>query len=171
MPGSPSSVGRGAGIGGMPSPATPWLKDLGSSNLPPGVRLFRPRDRWISSGNYLGRFAERSLTMLMRWQERRVDRASPMKQLRFLWWTYTVRGTDFAYVEVESRFGLTRAYSLGRWVLANLFGLSVVTAFVLVTFIQWIGTGSLFFLVVGTLFAILLAVGVAFFVWSMTPSR
>ena len=27
-------------------------------------------------------------------------------------------------------------YSLGRWVLANLFGLSVVTAFVLVTFIR-----------------------------------
>jgi len=94
-----------------------------------------------------------------------------MKRLRFLWWTYTVRGTDFAYVEVESRFGLTRVYSLGRWVLASLFGLGLVTAFVLVTFLQWIGTGSPFFLVVGTLFAILLAVGVAFFVWSMTPSR
>src|SRR5207245_2909259 len=30
-PGSPSPVGRGAGIGGRPSPATPWSKDLGSS--------------------------------------------------------------------------------------------------------------------------------------------
>ena len=109
--------------------------------------------------------------MLMRCEECRVDRASPMKRLRFLRWTYTVRGTDFAYVEVESRFGSARVYSLGRWVLANLFGLGVVTAFVLVTFIQWIGTGSPFLLVVGTLFAILLAVGIAFFVWSMTPSR
>src|SRR5213594_1570287 len=36
-----------------------------------------------------------------------------MKRLRFLWWTYAVRGTDFAYVEVESRFGLTRVHSLG----------------------------------------------------------
>ncbi len=94
-----------------------------------------------------------------------------MKRLRFLRWTYTVRGTDFAYMEVESRFGSARVCSLGRWVLANLLGLGVVTAFVLVTFIQWIGTGSPFLLVVGTIFAILLAVGIAFFVWSMTPSR
>lgn len=39
MPGSPSPVGRGAGVGGMPPPVTPWSKDLGSSNLPPGVRM------------------------------------------------------------------------------------------------------------------------------------
>jgi len=47
-----------------------------------------------------------------------------------------VRGTDFAYVEVESRFGLTRVYSLGRWVLASLFGLSVMTGLVLSMFIR-----------------------------------
>ena len=93
-----------------------------------------------------------------------------MKRLRLLWWTYTVRGTDLAYLEVQSGFGLARVYSLGRWVLANLFGLSVVTAFVLVTFVQWIGTGNPFLLVMGTMFAILLAIGIAFFVWSMTPS-
>ena len=93
-----------------------------------------------------------------------------MKRLRLLWWTYTVRGTDLAYVEVQSGFGLARVYSLGRWVLANLFGLSVVTAFVLVTFVQWIGTRNPFLLVMGTMFAILLAIGIAFFVWSMTPS-
>ena len=81
-----------------------------------------------------------------------------------------MRGTDLAYVEVQSGFGLARVYSLGRWVLANLFGLSVVTAFVLVTFVQWIGTGNPFLLVMGTMFAILLAIGIAFFVWSMTPS-
>ena len=59
-----------------------------------------------------------------------------MKRFRFLWWTYAVRGTDFAYVEVESRFGLTRVYSLGRWVLASLFGLSVMTGLVLSMFIR-----------------------------------
>jgi len=94
-----------------------------------------------------------------------------MKRLRFLSWTYTVRGTDFAYVEVRSGFGLARVYSLGRWVLANLFDLTVGTAFVLVTFIQWIGTGNPFLLVARTMFAILLAIGIAFFVWSMTPAR
>src|SRR2546422_2173876 len=70
-----------------------------------------------------------------------------MKRLRLLWWTYTVRGTDLAYVEVQSGFGLARVYSLGRWVLANLFGLTVGTVFVLVTFIQWIETGNPFLLV------------------------
>jgi len=74
-------------------------------------------------------------------------------------------------VEVRSGFGLARVYSLGRWVLANLFGLTVGTVFVLVTFIRWIGTGNPFLLVARTMFAILLAIGIAFFVWSMTPAR
>ena len=73
-PGSPSPVGRGAGIGGRPSPATPWLKDLGSSNLPPGVQLFRRRDRLTPSGNYPGRFGRRCVAMLMGCEECRVDR-------------------------------------------------------------------------------------------------
>ena len=37
MPRSPSSVGRGAGVGGKPPPATPWPQGLGSSNLPRGA--------------------------------------------------------------------------------------------------------------------------------------
>ena len=94
-----------------------------------------------------------------------------MKRLRFLWWTYTVRGTDLAYLEVESRFGLKTVYSLGRWVLASLLALAVVTAFVLIAFVEWRATGEPFFLVAGTMFAILLAIGIGFFVWSMTPSR
>ncbi|HLQ42927.1 MAG TPA: hypothetical protein VK189_08785 [Thermoplasmata archaeon] len=94
-----------------------------------------------------------------------------MKRLRFLWWIYTVRGTDPAYLEVESRFGLKTVYSLGRWVLANLLALAFLTSFVLITFIRWRETGDPIVLVVGTTFAILLAIGIAFFAWSMTPSR
>jgi hypothetical protein len=94
-----------------------------------------------------------------------------MKRLRFLWWTYTVRGTDLAYLEVESRFGLKTVYSLGRWVLANLLALAFVTAFVLINLVRWRENGDPIVLVVGTMFAILLAIGIGFFAWSMTPSR
>jgi len=107
----------------------------------------------------------------MRCEGCRVDQASAMKRLRFIWWTYTVRGTDLAYLEVESRFGLKTVYSLGRWVLANLLALAFVTAFVLINLVRWRETGDPIVLVVGTIFAILLAIGIGFFAWSMTPSR
>jgi len=107
----------------------------------------------------------------MRCEGCRVDQASAMKRLRFLWWTYTVRGTDLAYLEVESRFGSKTVYSLGRWVLANLLALAFLTVFVLITLLQWRDTGAPILLVMGTMFAILLAIGIAFFAWSMTPSR
>ena len=80
-------------------------------------------------------------------------------------------GTDFTYVEVESRFGLTTAYSLGRWVLTNLCGIIVLTALVLVFFNLWRETGHPFAIALGAMFAIPLAIGIAFFIWSMTPAR
>ena len=62
-------------------------------------------------------------------------------------------------------------YSLGRWVLANLLALAFVTAFVLINLVRWRETGDPIVLVVGTIFALLLAIGIGFFAWSMTPSR
>jgi len=74
--------------------------------------------------------------MLMGCEECRVDRKLSDETASISLVDLRRARTDFAYVEVESRFGLTRVYSLGRWVLASLFGLSVMTGLVLSMFIR-----------------------------------
>src|SRR6266571_1342637 len=85
MPGSPSSVGRGAGVGVI-SPVTPWSKDLGSSNLPPGV-LSRKR----GSGVLEVRFRYRSAGQ---WGRSRESSGEEVAETNFLGTQVAVASTD-----------------------------------------------------------------------------
>ena len=93
------------------------------------------------------------------------------KRFRFLWWTYTVRGTNATFIEAESAFGVTISYSLGRWVLINILVIAFVTAIVVVWLVGLAATGNLLFLGWAVLFALLEAVFIGAFVWSMTAPR
>lgn len=93
------------------------------------------------------------------------------KRLRFLWWTYTVRGTRSTFVEAESYFGVTISYSLARWVWIHVLGISFVTAIVILWLAGWAATRNLLFIGWATLFALLDTVLIGWFVWSMTPPR
>jgi hypothetical protein len=88
-----------------------------------------------------------------------------------LWWTLTVQGTDFNFVEVESALGVTISYSLGRWVVINVLGIALITATVIVWLWALAATHSLFFIGSGILFALFDAASIGMFVWSMTPPR
>jgi hypothetical protein len=90
------------------------------------------------------------------------------KSFRFLWWTYLVRGTDSDFVEVESAFGLRTIYSLGRWILINVLGVTIITAFLIVFLVTWARTLDLFVFSLAMLYAILDAAFIGRFVWSMT---
>ncbi len=93
------------------------------------------------------------------------------KRFRFLWWTYTVRGTDLDFVEMESAFGVRISYSLGRWVLIHVLGIVFVTAMVLVSLAAWSATARLFFLGFAMFIALLDVALIAFFGWSMIPPK
>lgn len=98
-------------------------------------------------------------------------RGCAMKRFRFLWWTYTVRGRDYDFVEVESRFGLRTVYSLGRWVLSNLVAIIVLTGSLVPFAIIWRDTGDPLAAIPVVMFAILDVTILAMLVWTLAPSR
>ena len=90
------------------------------------------------------------------------------KRFRLLYWTFTVRGTDSNFVEVESAFGLKTSYSLGRWVVSNILAIAVITVMVVVALSAWATTRSFFG---WAILALLDAALIGWFVWTMTPPR
>ncbi len=99
------------------------------------------------------------------------DAAARRKRLKILWWTYTVRGTEYDYIQAESAFGVTTTVSWGRWVVSNAVVIGVFTALALVLIGFWATTGAVPALVGSLLFAAFDLLWIAFFAWSMTPAR
>ena len=93
------------------------------------------------------------------------------KRFKLLWWTYTVRGTEMDYMQVDSAFGIRTTLTWGRWVLSNVLVIGLLGVMSLVFLSLWASTGEGVALGGGSLFAVLALLELAFFVWSMTPPR
>jgi hypothetical protein len=97
--------------------------------------------------------------------------AAPRKRFKFLWWTYTVRGTEMDYLRVDSAFGMRTSVTWGRWVLSNVLFIGLVAVMCIVFLSVWASTGETPALAGALLFALLGILELAFFAWSMTPPR
>jgi len=97
--------------------------------------------------------------------------ASAHKRFKLLWWTYTVRGTEMDYMQVDSAFGMRTTVTWGRWVLSNVLLIGFVSVVSIVLLAGWASTGESVALGGALLFALLDLLAIGFFVWSMTPGR